>query len=38
LYRANPALILTQAQLLAKLRAASIVVEQEMHTKSVTVI
>lgn len=34
----NPTFIVTQAQLLAKLRAASIVVEQEMHAKSVTVI
>ena len=34
----NPTFIVTQAQLLAKLRAASVVIEQEMHDKSVTVI
>ena len=34
----NPSLLLTQTKLLAKLRAASIVVEQEMHEKSVTVV
>lgn len=34
----NPTFIVTQAQLLAKLRAASIVIEQEMHDKSVAVV
>ena len=34
----NPAFILTQAQLLAKLQAASTIVEAEMHEKSALIV